>query len=110
MSDEIIVTTTNDLPGYAVEEVFGEVFGLVARSRNAFHNMRVAMRTLSGGEVKAYTKASADSRTEAVARLKDAARARGANAVLAMRYDSNDLGSVVGEVAAYGTAVRVRRV
>jgi uncharacterized protein YbjQ (UPF0145 family) len=59
--------------------------------------------------VKGYTKLLADSRNHAVERLKDAARERGANAVLAMRFDCGDLGNVMSEVAAYGTAVRVRR-
>ena len=110
MSDEIIVTTMNDLPGYEVVDVYGEVFGLIVRSRNAFSNIGAAFRTISGGEVKGYTKLLSDSRSHAVERLKDAARERGANAVIAMRFDCNDLGNVMSEVAAYGTAVTVRRV
>lgn len=110
MSDDgVIVTTTNDLPGYEVEEVCGAVFGLVVRSRNAFSGMRVAFRALTGSEVKSYTRASAASRGEALARLQAAARARGANAVLAVRFDGGELGPAAGEIAAYGTAVRVRR-
>ena len=109
MNDDIIISTMNDLPGYEVEEVYGEVFGLIVRSRNVASNIGAAFRTFSGGEVKGYTKLLSDSRTHAVERLKDAARERGANAVLAMRFDCGDLGNVMSEVAAYGTAVRVRR-
>lgn len=108
---DVMVVTTNDLPGYEVCEVCGEVFGLIVRSRNAFSNIGATFRTISGGEVKGYTKLLADSRNHAVERLKDAARERGANAVIAMRFDCNDLGGgIMSEVAAYGTAVTVRRV
>lgn len=110
MTDDVIVTTMNDLPGYDVVDVYGEVFGLTVRSRHAFANIGAAFRTISGGEVKGYTKLLSDSRNDAVERLKDAARARGANAVIAMRFDCNGLGNVMSEVAAYGTAVTVQRV
>lgn len=109
-ADDIIITTMNDLPGYEVVDVYGEVFGLIVRSRNAFSNIGATFRTISGGEVKGYTKLLSDSRNQAVERLKDSARARGANAVIAMRFDCNDIGNIMSEVAAYGTAVTVRRV
>jgi uncharacterized protein YbjQ (UPF0145 family) len=107
--DDIIITTTNDLPGYEIEEVYGEVFGLIVRARNAFSNIGASFRTLAGGEVKGYTKLLADSRMHAVDRLKEAAAERGANAVLAMRFDCNEIANLMSEVAAYGTAVRVRK-
>lgn len=109
MSDEIIITTTNDLPGYEIVEVYGEVFGLIVRARNAFSNIGASFRTIAGGEVKGYTKLLAESRNHAVDRLRDAAGARGANAVVAMRFDCNEIGDIMSEVAAYGTAVTVRR-
>jgi uncharacterized protein YbjQ (UPF0145 family) len=110
MSDQdIIVTTMNDLPGYEVVDVYGEVFGLVVRARNAFANIGASFRTIVGGEAKGYTKLLSESRTHAVDRLKDAARDRGANAVIAMRFDCNEIGDIMSEVAAYGTAVVVRR-
>lgn len=111
MSDQdIIITTMNDLPGYEVVDVYGEVFGLVVRARNIGSNIGASFRTLAGGEVKGYTKLLTDSRNHAVERLKDAARERGGNAVIAMRFDCNDIGTIMSEVAAYGTAVSVRRV
>ena len=109
MSDtDIIVTTMNDLPGYEIVEVYGEVFGLIVRARNAFSNIGASFRTIAGGEVKGYTKLLAESRNHAVDRLKQAATERGANAVIAMRFDCNEIGDIMSEVAAYGTAVTIR--
>lgn len=107
--DDIIITTMNDLPGHEIVDVYGEVFGLIVRSRNIGSNIGASLRTIAGGEVKGYTKLLTDSRNHAVERLKDAARAHGANAIIAMRFDCNELGGVMSEVAAYGTAVTVRR-
>ena len=107
--DEVIVATTNDLPGYRVDEVYGEVFGLIVRSRNVFSNFGASLRTIVGGEVKGYTTLLSDSREHALQRMRQAAADKGANAVLAMRFDSGDIGGVMNEVAAYGTAVRVTK-
>ena len=109
MEDDIIITTMNDLPGYEVVEVYGEVFGLIVRARNVFSNIGAGFRTVFGGEAKGYTSLLSDSRNHAVDRLRDAARERGANAVLAMRFDCNEIADIMSEVAAYGTAVRVRK-
>lgn len=109
MDNDILVVTTNDVPGYVVEEVYGEVFGLIVRSRNMFSNIGASFRTIFGGEVKGYTKLLGDSREHALARLREAAKAKGANAVLMMRFDSGDIGQVMNEVAAYGTAVKIRK-
>ena len=105
--NEVIVVTTNDLPNYEVTEVYGEVFGLIVRSRNVFGNIGASFRTIFGGEAKGYTKLLSDSREHALARLREAAAAKGANAVLAMRFDSGDIAQVMNEVAAYGTAVKI---
>jgi uncharacterized protein YbjQ (UPF0145 family) len=107
--DDVIVVTTNELPGYEIVEVYGEVFGLIVRARNVFSNFGAGLRTVFGGEAKGYTTLLSDSRVEAVDRLKDAARGVGANAVLAMRFDCNEIADIMSEVAAYGTAVTVRR-
>jgi uncharacterized protein YbjQ (UPF0145 family) len=107
--DDIIISTMNDLPGHEVEEVYGEVFGLVVRSRHLGSNIGATLRTITGGEVRGYTKLLTDSREHAIDRLKDAAREHGANAILAMRFDCNEIGGVMSEVAAYGTAVKVRK-
>lgn len=105
--DGMMVVTTNDLPGYEVVEVYGEVFGLIVRSRNVFSNFGASLRTIVGGEVGGYTKMLTKSRNQAMERLRQAAAEKGANAVLMMRFDSGDIGQVMNEVAAYGTAVKV---
>lgn len=108
MSD-VIVTTMNDLPGFEVVEVFGGVFGLDVRARNWFSNLGAEIHTVVGGEAKGYTRLLADSRSNAVHRLKEAAQDEGANAVLAMRFDCAEIAETMSEVAAYGTAVWVRK-
>ena len=108
MAQDVMVVTTNDLPGYEVVEVYGEVFGLIVRSRNIFSNIGASFRTIFGGEVRGYTKLLADTREQALVRLRDEAAARGANAVLMIRFDSGDIGGIMNEVVAYGTAVKVR--
>ena len=107
--DDIIIVTTNELPGYEIVEVYGEVFGLIVRARNAFSNIGASFRTVFGGEVKGYTTLLAESRVHAVDRLKDSAREKGANAVVGMRFDCNEIADIMSEVAAYGTAVTVRK-
>ena len=105
----ILITTMNDLPGYEIEEVYGEVFGLIVRARNAFSNIGASFRTFTGGEAKGYTQLLHDSRLEATARLRDSAQQVGANAIIAMRFDCNEVADIMSEVAAYGTAVKVRK-
>jgi uncharacterized protein YbjQ (UPF0145 family) len=107
MNDEFLITTMNDVPGYEVTAVYGETFGLIVRSRNIFSNMGASFRTIFGGEVQGYTKLLADSREHAVDRLREAAKAKGANAVIAMRFDCNEIAGIMSEVAAYGTAVKI---
>ncbi|HEU5005268.1 MAG TPA: YbjQ family protein [Candidatus Saccharimonadales bacterium] len=110
--DEILVvtTTTNDVPGYKVVEVYGEVFGLIVRSRNMFSNIGASFRTIFGGEVKGYTTLLSDSREQAVERMRASAAEKGANAVIGMSFDTADIGGVMSEVAAYGTAVKIKKV
>ena len=110
MDSDILCVTTNNIPGYEVVEVYGEVFGLIVRSRNVFSNFGANLRTIFGGEVRGYTKLLSDTRLQAMDRLKTEAQTKGANAVLMMRFDSGDIGQQMNEVVAYGTAVKVRPV
>jgi uncharacterized protein YbjQ (UPF0145 family) len=105
----MIITTTNDLPGYEVEEVLGEVFGLTVRSRNVGSQLGAGLKSLVGGELKGMTKALADSRAQVIERLTEEAQSRGGNAILAMRFDTSEMGGTWTEICAYGTAVRVRK-
>ncbi len=103
----VLIVTTNEIPGYRITQVHGDVFGLIVRARNYFSNLGAQFRTLAGGEVAGYTRLLADSRNQARERMWREARARGANAVVAMRFDCNEIGDIMSEVAAYGTAVTV---
>jgi uncharacterized protein YbjQ (UPF0145 family) len=107
--DGIVVTTMNDLPGYENLAVHGEVFGLVVRARNLFSNFGASLRTLSGGEVGNYTELLADGGKQAIERLRAAATEKGGNARFAMRFDRNEIANLMSEIAAYGTAVTVRK-
>jgi uncharacterized protein YbjQ (UPF0145 family) len=101
----ILLSTMNDVPGYKVVRVMGEVFGLTVRSRNAFSNMGAGFKAMAGGELKGLSKLLYESRQEALLRLCQEAMARGGNAVVAMRFDCNEIGGTASEIAAYGTAV-----
>jgi uncharacterized protein YbjQ (UPF0145 family) len=105
----MIITTTNDLPGYEVEEVFGEVFGLTVRSRNVGSQIGAGLKSIMGGELRGMTKALVESREQVIERMVAEAEARGGNAVLAMRFDTSEMGGTWTEICAYGTAVRVRK-
>jgi uncharacterized protein YbjQ (UPF0145 family) len=105
----MIISTMNDLPGYEIEEVYGEVFGLTVRSRNIGSQIGAALKSLVGGELKGMTKMLAAGRENATSRLVEEAESKGANAVLAFRFDTSELGSTWTEICAYGTAVRARQ-
>lgn len=102
----MLVSTMNDLPGFQVDKVIGEVFGLTVRARNVGSSLGSAVKSLRGGELKGQTKMLVDSRMEAMDRLTEEARARGGNAVLAMRFETS-VGELGTEICAYGTAVVV---
>ena len=102
----MILSTMNDLPGYVVTEVLGEVFGITVRSRNVGAQFGASFKALVGGELRGMTKMLSESRIEAQQRLTEAAEVKGANAVLAMRFDASEF-QVGQEICAYGTAVRV---
>ena len=101
----MLVVTTNDLPGWEIQRVCGEVFGLTVRSRNAFSQMGAGLKSMFGGELQGMTKNLAESRNEAMGRLFEEARRRGGNAIVGMRFDTTELGDVWTEICAYGTAV-----
>jgi uncharacterized protein YbjQ (UPF0145 family) len=105
----MIVTTMNDIPGYEVDEVFGEVMGLTVRSRNVGSQIGAGLKSILGGELKGMTKALIDSREQVRQRMIEEAEAHGANAIIAMRFDTSEMGGNWTEICAYGTAVRVRK-
>jgi uncharacterized protein YbjQ (UPF0145 family) len=105
----MIVATTNDLPGYRVVRHLGVVRGLTVRSRSIVGNLGAAIQILFGGNISVYTKLAEQTRQEAFDILIRNAEAMGANAILAMRYDANEIAAAVTEVLAYGTAVVVEK-
>ena len=103
----MIISTMNDLPGHEVDEVLGEVFGLTVRSRNIGSQIGAGFKSLVGGELRGQTKMLVDSRLQAQQRLMEEAQRRGADAILAARFDTTEIGGGWQEICAYGTAVRV---
>jgi uncharacterized protein YbjQ (UPF0145 family) len=98
-------TTGLDLPGHRITESRGTCFGLVVRSMGFAKGFAAAFQTLRQGEVAQYTELLEDSRRHAIDRMIDNARLLGANAIVAMRFDSSEIGTNLTEILAYGTAV-----
>ena len=105
----MIVTTMNDIPGYEVDEVFGEVMGLTVRSRNIGSQIGAQLKSIIGGELKGMTKALTESRAQVMERMIEEAEAKGANAIIAMRFDTSEMGPNWTEICAYGTAVHAHK-
>ncbi|HTX49469.1 MAG TPA: YbjQ family protein [Caulobacteraceae bacterium] len=103
----MIVTTTNDLPGHRIVKSIGLVRGITVRSRNAIGNFAGGIQSLFGGKLTVYVSLAETARQEAYDHLCEHAQAAGANAVVAMRYDANEIMEGITEVLAYGTAVVV---
>lgn len=103
----MIVATTNDLPGYRIIRHLGVARGITVRSRNVISDAIGGVQSMIGGKVGAYVKLAEAARQEAFDDLIVHAREQGANAILAMRYDANEIMPGVTEVLAYGTAVVV---
>jgi uncharacterized protein YbjQ (UPF0145 family) len=99
------VTTAFELSGMKVEEDLGLAFGLVVRSMGFAKAVGAGFKALRQGEVTQYTSLLEDSRRHAIDRLIENAQLLGANAVVAMRFDSSELGQQLTEIVAYGTAV-----
>jgi len=105
----MLITTANDLPGYEIVETLGEVFGLTVRSRNVGSQIGAGFKSLVGGELKGMTKALVDSRLQVIERMVEEAETKGADAIVAMRFDTSEMGGNWTEICAYGTAVRARK-
>src|SRR6266542_1418111 len=105
----MLIATTNEIPGHEIEEVYGEVFGLTVRSRNALSQLGAGLKSIMGGELKGMTKALHDSRQQVIDRMVEEAESKGANAIVAMRFDTSEMGDVWTETSAYETAVRTRQ-
>src|SRR5690348_9157567 len=105
----MIVTTSTYLEGYKVTKQLGIVRGIIVRSRSIFGNIAGGLQTLLGGNITIYTELCEKTRKDAYDLMIQHAEELGANAVINMRYDANEVMSGVTEVLAYGTAVVVER-
>jgi uncharacterized protein YbjQ (UPF0145 family) len=106
----MLISTMNDLPGSEVTEVLDEVFGLTVRSRNVGSQLGAGFKALARGELKGMTKNLMASRQEVTQRMVEEAEAKGADPILALWFDTSEMGGSWTEICAYGTAVKVRTI
>jgi uncharacterized protein YbjQ (UPF0145 family) len=103
----MIVTTTAEIPGKQILEVIGLVRGATVRARHIGKDISGLITNLVGGEMDEYTKLLAESREQALDRMTEEARARGANAIVGVRFTGTEISVGAAEILAYGTAVRL---
>ena len=101
----MIVVTTPDEPGRKVAMVLGQVRGNTIRARHLGRDILAGLRNLAGGEIREYTKMMAEAREQAIDRMMEEARALGADAVLAVRFQTCEVARGAAEMLCYGTAV-----
>src|SRR5262245_41600238 len=106
----MIIATTETIGGHRVTSTLGEVFGVVVRSRGIGGNIVAGLRSIVGGEIHAYTQLLEEARGHAIERMVANATAKGANAVIMMRFDSSEIGQTMSEIVAHGTAVVIEPV
>jgi len=107
MINPMMVSTAFELPGYRITKNFGTVRGIVVRSRSIFGTIGASLQTIIGGNITLFTELCEKTREDAAELMMQHASDRGANAVIGMRYDANEVMQGVTEVLAYGTAVFV---
>ena len=103
----MILVTTNDIPGRKVVQVFGMVRGNTVRARNLGRDIMAAFKNMVGGEIDDYTKLLAESREQSLDRMIAEARARGADAIIGLRFATSEIAQGASEFLAYGTAVKL---
>jgi uncharacterized protein YbjQ (UPF0145 family) len=101
----MLVATTNDLAGHKIVRNIGVVRGIVVRSRSIVGNVGASIQSLFGGNITLYTSMCEQARADAYGLMVQHAQEMGANAIVAMRYDANEIAAGITEVLAYGTAV-----
>jgi uncharacterized protein YbjQ (UPF0145 family) len=106
----MLVVTTENVAGFRVKDVKGQVFGVVVRSRGLGGNIMAGLRGIVGGEIVEYTQLLEETRKHAIDRMVKNARLMQANAVVMMRFDSSEMGQTMSEIVAYGTAVVIEPV
>jgi uncharacterized protein YbjQ (UPF0145 family) len=106
---DIIVVSSNHIPGYEILETCGFCYGLTVRSRGVGGQIGAGLRSMIGGEINEYVKMMEESREEALERMAIHAKEMDANAVISVRYDSDEISKAMQEILAYGTAVVARK-
>ena len=107
--EEFPISTANDIPGYKIVETKGFIYGLTVRSRGAGGQIGAGVKSLFGGEIRQYVTMMEESRDESLQRAIEHAKELGANAIVAIRFDSNEISNVMQEILVYGTAVVVEK-
>ena len=107
--DPTMVTTAFTLEGYRISRNIGLVRGIIVRSRSVFGTIGASLQTLVGGDITLFSKLCEETRQHAFQRMLEHAAEMGANAIIGVRYDANEVMQGVTEVLCYGTAVRVER-
>ena len=102
------LSTTNDIPGYSVDETLGIARGSTVRTRNVGNDILAAFKNLIGGEVAEYTRLQADAREQALQRMIEDANNLGADAVICIRFQTSVMMAGASELLAYGTAVKLK--
>jgi len=110
MIDQQLITTANNLEGYRISQQLGLVRGITVRSRSILGNIGGGVQSLFGGKLSIYVELCEKAREEAYQLMIQHANEKGANAIINMRYDANDVMQGITEVLAYGTAVVVEKV
>ncbi len=108
--ETMMVSTSQDLPGYRIVRNFGIVRGIIVRSRSLLGSIGAGLQTILGGNITILTELCENTREEAYELMMQHAAEHGANAIIAMRYDATEIMQGVTEVLAYGTAVQVERI
>lgn len=109
LQQDFIIASSNNVPGYEIVETKGFCYGLTVRSRGLGGQVGAGIRSMFGGEIKEYVQMMEESRDEAIYRMIGHAKQMGANAVISVRYDSDEISNVMQEILAYGTAVVVQK-
>ena len=104
---DLIVVNTEEVPGRRIVELYGVVSGSSVRAKHLGRDVMAALKNLVGGELRGYTELLQEARAEALARMQDQARERGANAIVNVRFSTSAITQGAAELFAYGTAVRV---
>ena len=107
--DEFAISTANDIPGFKIVETKGFIYGLTVRSRGAGGQIGANLKSILGGEIRQYVTMMEESREDALHRAIEHAKELGANAIVAIRFDSNEISNVMQEILVYGTAVVVEK-